>query len=106
MNAIQHNLGKEKRLIELLGYSLVGPNGSNRWFIMDENKNQVGYIQYKKTRNGNVKKGHPKIFGYETEINSPTIYCKFTRELKGKELYSFCSNDYHYSFEILGIILH
>ena len=64
MSKIQHNLEYEKRLIELLGYSLVGPNSSNRFFIVDENQNEVGYIQYKKLYSGNLKKGYSKIFGY------------------------------------------
>ena len=77
MNLIQHNLEKEKRLIELLGYNLVGPNGSNRWLILDGNQNQVGYIQYKKLCNGNSKKGYSKIFGYHTFINSSNIVYEF-----------------------------
>ena len=56
MGIIEHNLEEEKRLIELLGYSLLGPDGSNRWIILDENQNQVGHIQYKKMYNGNSKK--------------------------------------------------
>ena len=52
--------------MELLGYNLIGPNGSNCWIIVDENQQQVGYIQYKKLYGGNTKKGHPKEFGYVT----------------------------------------
>ena len=41
MSLMQHNIEKEKRLIELLGYSLIGPSASNRWLIIDLNQNQV-----------------------------------------------------------------
>ena len=81
METIQHNLDKEEKLIELLGYNLVGPNGSNRWFILDENENQVGYIQYKKIHNANLKKGYSKSFGYHTFIDSSTVSCDFSREI-------------------------
>ena len=91
MSTIHHNIENEKRLIELLGYSLIGPNGSNRWLIIDENQNQVGYIQYKKLYNGNVKKGYNKIFGYETLINSRSIEWNFQRKINDKNgNYKFC----------------
>ena len=61
---MQHNLEKEIRLVELLGYNIVGPDGSNRWLIVDEEQNKVGYIQYKKLYNGNPKKGYTTVFGY------------------------------------------
>lgn len=100
MDAIQHNLEKEKRLIELLGYSLVGPDASNRWLIVDENQNQVGYIQYKKLHNGNSKKEYSKIFGYHTFINSSNIVCKFLRQLNDKDGKIIDSTDCSYSFDI------
>lgn len=84
MSTIHHNIENEKRLIELLGYSLIGPNGSNRWLIIDENQNEVGYIQYKKLYNGNVKKGYNKIFGYETLIDSRSIEWNFQRKINDK----------------------
>ena len=85
MSTIHHNIENEKRLIELLGYSLIGPNGSNRWLIIDENQNEVGYIQYKKLYNGNVKKGYNKIFGYKTFIDSQSISCDFSRKINDKK---------------------
>ena len=84
MSTIHHNIENEKRLIELLGYSLIGPDGSNRWLIIDENQNKVGYIQYKKLYNGNVKKGYNKIFGYETLIDSRSIEWNFQRKINDK----------------------
>ena len=67
---IKHNLEYEKRLIELLGYSIIGQKGVNHWYILDENKNHVGFIQYKKLHNANKKKGYEKTFGYHTVIDS------------------------------------
>lgn len=99
MNEIQYNLKNEKKLVELLGYNLIGPDNSNRWSIVDENNIQVGFIQYKKLFNKNSKKGIPVTFGYCGTIDSSDISCKFTRKLKDN-----CSetlDDYFtYEFEV------
>lgn len=100
MVAMQHNLEKEKRLVELLGYSIVGPDGSNRWLIVDESQNQVGYIQYKKLYNGNSKKGNAKVFGYHTFIDSPSVSCEFSRQLNDKDGNILDNTDGNYSFDI------
>ena len=100
MGMIQHNLEKEKRLIELLGYNIVGPDGSNRWLILDENQIQIGYIQYQKLHNGNSKKGYAKVFGYHTFIDSSSINCEFSRELNDKDGNILDSTDGNYSFDI------
>lgn len=100
MGIIEHNLEKEKRLIELLGYSLLGPDGSNRWIILDENQNQVGHIQYKKMYNGNSKKGYSKIFGYHTVINSSNIIYTSKRNNNDKEGNVITNTDFDYSFDI------
>ena len=95
---IKHNLEYEKRLIELLGYSIIGQKGVNHWYILDENKNHVGFIRYKKLHNANKKKGYEKTFGYHTVIDSSSIKYDFTRKLTdmhGKKL-----NYYDYSFDI------
>ena len=78
----QHNIEKEKELIELLGYYLEGPNSSNCWTIWNNDKREevCGYIQYKKLHNGNKSKGTPKVFGYYMLINSPKVKCASTRE--------------------------
>lgn len=85
---MQHNLEKEKRLIDLLGYDLVGPDNSNRWRIFDKNM-EVGYIQYKKLYGGNLKKGYPKNFGYNTFIDSSTIAFESPRTLNNNSFYKF-----------------
>ncbi len=100
MSEIKHNIDYEKRFIELLGYSLVGPNGSNCWIILDENKKQVGYIQYKKMYNGNLKKGDSEIFGYYTFIDSSIIRYEYPRKLNDKEGNIIDSNDTDYFFGI------
>lgn len=98
--AMQHNLEKEKRLVELLGYNIVDPDGSNRWLIVDEEQNKVGYIQYKKLYNGNPKKGYTKVFGYQTFIDSSNISCDFSRQLNDKNGNILDSTDGNYSFDI------
>lgn len=100
MEVKQHNLEKEKKLVELLGYSIVDPDGSNRWLIVDENQNQVGYIQYKKMYNGNSKKGYAKVFGYHTFIDSPSVSCKFSRKLNDVHGKILDSTDGDYLFDI------
>ena len=99
METIEHNIEKEKRLVELLGYRLSGPDASNRWIIWDsEEKEQAyGYIQYKKLHGGQKSKGIPKVFGYHMLINSPKVKCEFTRELRADNY----SNEYDtYKLEI------
>lgn len=98
--AMQHNLEKEIRLVELLGYNIVGPDGSNRWLIVDEEQNKVGFIQYKKLYNGNPKKGYTTVFGYQTFIDSPNISCDFSRQLNDKNGNILDSTDGNYSFDI------
>lgn len=92
---MEHNIEKEKKFIELLGYHVVGPDHSNRWLIMDENNNEVGYIQYKKIKKEHKKKGVPAIFGYVTKIDSDTIYYDAIKVLEE------VNNDYlNYTFDI------
>ena len=100
MNTVKHNIEKEEKFIELFGYSLVGPNGSNRWFIFDENNNQVGFIQYKKTYNGNSKKGLAKEYGYHTFIDSSKIKYDNTRTIDNKKDKTLDSSNFNYSFYI------
>lgn len=99
-NIIQHNLEKEKKLIDLLGYNLIGPDNNNRWIILDENNNEVGFIQYKKLHNGNKKEGVAKIFGYHTIIDSKDIACEFTREANDKNGSIMTDIDYNYKIDI------
>lgn len=94
INNIQH----EQKLIELLGYNLIGPDKSNRWIIVDENNNQVGFIQYKKLFNKNDKKGYPATFGYCTEIDSSKVSYKSTRKINNvKNRFSL---DTQFSYEL------
>ena len=98
MDKIQHNLEKEIKLLNLFGYSLIGPDESNRWLIIDDNQKQVGFIQYK-LYNAISKRGFPKSFGHHTYIDSPNIHCEFTRRKddKNKKAQGI---DYNYEFEI------
>lgn len=84
MEVINHDLSYEKVLLDLFGYSLSDKDGSNRWIIYDENNKEVGYIQYKKLFNKNLKKGFIKSFGYCTHIDSSKFYFDNERKLTGK----------------------
>lgn len=96
INKIRH----EKKLIELLGYSLIGPNKSNRWIVLDENNNQVGFIQYKKIFNKNNKKGYPATFGYYTKINSSKISYEEVRKINDVKDQFKIDNSFFYEFDI------
>lgn len=93
-----HSIDYEKKFIELLGYSLIGPDKSNRWVIIDDNNNQVGFIQYKKLFNKNDKKGYPATFGYCTMIDSSEVSYKSTRRLNniGSRLSSDVESSYDF----------
>lgn len=47
MNLINHDIEHERKLIEMLGFDLIGPDKYNHWNIK-KNDEVVGYIQYKK----------------------------------------------------------
>lgn len=78
----------------MLGYNLIWPDKSNRWLIVDENSNKVGYIQYKKLYNSNAKKGYSKTYGYHIEIDSKDIIYKATRKIEND------SDRFNYSLDI------
>lgn len=95
-----HDIESEKKLVSMLGYNLIGPDNSNRWLIIDEKNNQVGFIQYKKLFNANAKKGYSKTYGYHTEIDSKTLSYKSTRKIaNGSEKTSFDTR-FNYNFDI------
>ncbi len=84
MEKVTHDIESEIKLVSMLGYNLIGPNNSNRWLIVDENNNQVGFIQFKKLFNKNVKKGHSKTYGYQIELKSKDINYKATRKIQNE----------------------
>lgn len=103
-NSIQlkeiNNIRHESKLVELLGYNLIGPDKSNRWQIVDENYNQVGFIQYKKLFNKNDKKGYPATFGYCMKIDSKKISYESIRKINDSKC-GFTSNTFFsYEFDI------
>lgn len=89
-----HNIDYEMKLLDLLGYNLIGPNNSNRWIITDKDNNQVGYIQYKKVYKGNKKKEYQKEFAYIMFIDSKEIVFNNTRKVSND------GNNYSYMFDI------
>ena len=98
MEKIIHDIKSEAKLVSMLGYNLIGPDKSNRWLVIDENNNQVGFIQYKKLFNKNDKKGYPATFGYCTKIDSSKISYKSTRKINN--LKNRYSRDTSFSYEL------
>lgn len=92
------NIEKEKKLIDLLGYKLKGPDNSNRWIIIKGNQ-EVGYIQFKKLKNGNKAKNISKIYGYKTVINSDDILYEELREANDSKG-NIKEENYYYLFYI------
>lgn len=92
-----NEMNSEIKFIKLLNYELVGPDNSNRWLILDENKNNIGYIQKKKTHKKNIKKNLPAVYVYIMNIDSDLIKLTRTREIKND---LFTSNHDYYEFEI------
>lgn len=82
MEKVIHDIESEIKLVSMLGYNLIGPDNSNRWLIIDEDSNQVGFIQYKKLFNENAKKGYSKTYGYHMELDSKDINYKTTRKIE------------------------
>lgn len=100
MEKVIHDIESEIKLVSMLGYNLIGPDNSNRWLIVDENNNQVGFIQYKKLFNENVKKGYSKTYGYQIELESKDINYKATRKIQnGSEKIGFDSR-FNYELDI------
>ena len=97
---IEHNIEHEQKLIDLLGYNLVGPDNYNRWIITDENDIQVGYIQYKKMHNKNIKRGYPTTYGYYTVIESSKISYEDTRKVSNVESIADIYEKFSYSFKL------
>ena len=89
MGNIIFDISYEKRLIDLLGYNIVGPDNSNRWIILDSDK-QVGFIQYKKIKKSS--KENPAIYAYCTEIDSSTI---IYNKIRNSESTKFCDEVFY-----------
>lgn len=87
----------EKKLIDLLGYTIIGPDNSNRYKILDNNL-EVGYIQYKKIYKKN--KYYPVTYAYITNIDSKDIIYNNTRKVYDNDLKKQDNNNYSYSFEL------
>ena len=98
---MQYNIDYEMRLLNLFGYTLSDPNKSNRWIILDNDDNEVGFIQYKKIYKGNKKKGYPATYAYITEIHNKDILFSNTRKVYDNDINKIDNNNYYsYTFDI------
>lgn len=70
----------ESKFLNLFGYQIIGPNASNRYFILDSEEQEVGFIQYKKIPHEHEKKNVSTPYGYVMKIDSPQLKCKRTRK--------------------------
>lgn len=100
MNLINHDIEHEKRLIEILGYSLIDSDNSNCWKIIDENNKQVGFIQYEKIFNKNKKLGYPASFAYHMLIDSREVSYNSKRRITNKEGNQINDNKFSYELNI------
>lgn len=98
------SIESEERLLDLLGYYVDGPDNSNRWKILDNSGNVVGFIQRKKLVKKNNKKNLEPIFGYCMEIDSKDIKYKGQRRLNSRNLPNFYDERFEYSFKIRNIL--
>ncbi len=89
MEIINHDLTKEKKLIDWLGYSLINTDSPNKWIILDDNQKEVGYIQYSQVMHVDSKIFAPN---YETFIDSPTIIYTCSRDLNDNKNISSINN--------------
>ncbi len=95
---IKHDIDKEMTLINLLGYSLKEVDDLS-WKIFDDDE-EVGSIQFKRTRKPDRKKGPFGICGYKTVIDSKDIYYKDSRDISDYNARLLKVDNYGYSFDI------
>ncbi len=88
---------KQLRFINVLGYK-VKKIHDTRWVILNEKDKKIGYIQYKKICNKDIKKNIPAKFGYVTKIESDNVkYDDTTPEVQNFETYNgylYCFNSF------------
>ena len=94
------DLNYEKKLLDLLGFSLCGPDKNKEYKILDTEE-VVGYIKYQKIQNRNKKNGEPAIYGLVANINSSQIVFNSIRKIydNGFQLYTDKDLDF-YEFDI------
>ena len=86
----------EQKLLDLLGYTAVGPDNQKRYLIFDETGQEVGFIQRKRLH----KRKENKVFGYVMEIHSDNITCSNVRKINSMKEYDFYDTSFYYEFDI------
>lgn len=93
------DISYEKKLIELLGFTISNPDSSNCFKIYNQDK-EVGYIQYKKIFSKNIKKGIPATYAYITKIDSDNVVFNYTRKVNDASLKKIINSDLSYCFDV------
>lgn len=90
------DLNYEKKLLDLLGYTLSGPDKNKEYKILDKEA-VVGYIKYQKIQSRNKRKGEPAIYGLITNINSNQIVFNNIRKIydNGFQMYTDKDIDFY-----------
>ena len=86
----------EQKLLDLLGYTAVGPDNQKRYLIFDEKGQEVGFIQRKRLH----KRKEKKVIGYVMEIHSDNITCSNVRKINSMKEYDFYDTSFYYEFDI------
>lgn len=86
----------EQKLLDLLGYTAIGPDNQNRYLIFDEKEKEVGFIQRRRMH----KRKDKKVFGYVMEIHSDNITCSNVRKINHINNHSFYDTSFCYEFDI------
>ena len=90
------DLNYEKKLLDLLGYTLSGSDKNKEYKILDKEE-VVGYIKYQKIQSRNKRKGEPAIYGLITNINSNQIVFNNIRKIydNGFQMYTDKDIDFY-----------
>ena len=86
----------EQKLLDLLGYTAIGPDNQNRYLIFDEKGQEVGFIQRKRIH----KRKENKVFGYVMEIHSDNVSCSNVRKISSMNEHDFYDKSFSYEFDI------
>lgn len=98
---MEYNIKREERLIEALGLHITSSNNANKLLILDEEENEVGFIEFISLKKESKEQKILEMFNYLNKysyvikINSKDVYYEAIR--KGNAL---MLDDNNYSYEL------